>query len=91
MLDVEGGAKRVELMLASCGPLAQAKEPIGELFSIIGQNGADADWAGTLQVAQEPARIGCRLCIEDADEDPARGPINGNEKIAPAAFISHLG
>jgi hypothetical protein len=37
VLDVEGGAKRVERMFASCGPLAEAKEPISELFSIIGQ------------------------------------------------------
>lgn len=91
MLDVEGGAERVELMFASCGPLAQAKEPISELLSIIGQNSADADWAGTLQVAQEAARIGCRLCIENANEHPAGRPINGNEKIAAAAFIGHLG
>jgi hypothetical protein len=91
VLDVEGGAKRVERMFASCGPLAQAKEPIGELFSIIGLDGANVYWADTLQVTQKPARIGCRLCIEDADEDPPRRPINGSEKTAPTAFISHLG
>ena len=48
MLDAHLGAECVELMFASGGPLAQAKEPIGELFPVIGQNCPDADRAGTL-------------------------------------------
>ena len=91
MLDAHLCAECVKLMFASGGPLAQAKEPIGELFPVIGQNGPDADRASTLQVAQKAPRVGCRLCCEYADKYPPRGPINGHEKIAAAAFIGHLG
>lgn len=91
MLYIEGCAKRIKLMFAGCGPLAQANKPICKLLPIIRENGANANWTGTLEVTQKPAGIGCRLCIENADEDPPRGPINGYEKIAAAAFISHLG
>ena len=82
MLYVEGGAKFVELMFASCGPLTQAKEPISELFSIIGQNGADADRAGTLQVSQESPGIRSSLCLENADENPPCRPVDGHEEVA---------
>ena len=33
VLDLEGGAERVELVRASRGPLAQAEEPVGEFLA----------------------------------------------------------
>ena len=53
MLYIEGGAKRVKLMFAGCGPLAQAKKSICKLLPIIRENGAEANWTGTLEVAQK--------------------------------------
>jgi hypothetical protein len=37
MLDVQGGAERVEFVLASGRPLAQAKEAVGELLAVVGE------------------------------------------------------
>jgi hypothetical protein len=65
------------------GAFAQAEQAVGELFSVIGQNGADADRAGALQVTQEPPGIRCSLCLEDADEDPAGGAVDGDKQVAP--------
>ena len=90
VLDLQGRTERVELMLACGGPLAQTEEPIRELLAVIGQNGADADRAGTLQVAQKPPRIGCSLCREDADEHPSRGPVDGDEEVTSGRLVGHL-
>ena len=42
MLDVEGCAQRVKLVLTGRGALMQTEETISELLSIVGQNRADA-------------------------------------------------
>ena len=54
VLDAKPGTKPVELVLASRGALAQAGQAVGERLAVIGQNGADADRPGPLQVAREP-------------------------------------
>ena len=82
MVDLEGCAQRVELVRAGRGALAQTEETIGELFSIVSQNCADAQRAGTLQVAQEATGAGGGLGLEYADEDPACRPVDCHEKIA---------
>jgi hypothetical protein len=41
LLDVEGGAQRVERVRAGRGALAQAEEAIRELLAVIRRNGAD--------------------------------------------------
>ena len=43
MVDLEGGAERVELVRAGRGALSQLEPAVGELLSVVGQNGADAD------------------------------------------------
>jgi hypothetical protein len=48
MIDIESGAEFVELVLTCRGALAQTKEPVGELFSIVSQNRADAQRARAL-------------------------------------------
>ncbi len=40
MFDVQFCAQPVELMLPRSYPLTQAKEPVGELLAIVGENGA---------------------------------------------------
>ena len=68
MPDVQGGAERGEVVLASGRPLAQAEEAIGELLAVVGGYGADPHRACALQVAQEAPGIGRGLGGEDADE-----------------------
>ena len=48
MFDVQFCAELVEFMLPRSYPLAQAKEAVGELFSVVSQDGSDAYWAGPL-------------------------------------------
>lgn len=91
VLYAQIGAERIELVLTRGCALAQAKETVCELFSIVGQNGADADWAGPLQVAQKPARIGRCLAVVDTNKDPAGRSIDGHEEVTAAALIGHLG
>jgi hypothetical protein len=50
-------------MLAGLCPLAQTKEPVGEFLAVVRENGADADRADALQVAQETSCIGRRLAV----------------------------
>ena len=90
MLDVQGGAERVELMFASRSTFAQAEEAIGELFSIISEYGADAHRAGAFQVTQEAPRIGRCLAVADTNKDPAGRSVDGHEEVTAAALIGHL-
>ena len=69
VFDVQFGAELVELMFAALYALTQAKEAVGELFSIVREYGSDAQWTGALQVTQKAVRVGCRLAVEDDYED----------------------
>ena len=51
VLDAQFGAELVEFVVARRGTLAQAEQAVGELLAVVGQDGANADRAGTLQVA----------------------------------------
>ena len=50
MVDAEFGAQRVELMFASRCTLAQAKETVSKLLTIIRKNGANAQRTRALKV-----------------------------------------
>jgi hypothetical protein len=52
VFEAQLGAELVERGRARRGALAQAEEAVGELFFVVRENGADADRAGALQVAQ---------------------------------------
>ncbi len=91
VINVQGCAEFIELMLASRSAFAQAEEPICELLAIVRKYGSDAHRTGSLEIAQEAPSVGRRFCIENANEDPPCGPIDGHEEIAAAALISHLG
>ena len=88
---IQNRAKFVELMFAGLGAFAQAKPAVGELFSVVGQDGLDAYWAGPFQIAQKAARIGRCLTIVNADEDPAGGPINRDKQVSRRAKTPSLG
>jgi hypothetical protein len=95
VFDTRPGAEPVERVRARRGTPAQAEEAVGELLpprhcrsdqwrsnGSIGQDDADADRAGALQVAQEASGVGGGPGLEDADEDPAGGAVDGDEQIA---------
>ena len=82
MLDVQVGTELVELVLARLSTLAQAEEAIGKLFSIVRENRANADRAGTFQVSQEAPSIRRSLYLENADENPTRRAVYGHKQIA---------
>ena len=90
MLDVEGGAQRVELVRAGRGTLAQAEKAVGELLAIIRKNCADAQRASAFEITKEAAGIGRCLGFEYADEDPTRCPVYCHKEVTPGAFIGHL-
>jgi hypothetical protein len=50
MVNAEFGAQRIELMFASRCTLAQAKETVSKLLTIIGKNGANAQRTGALKL-----------------------------------------
>ena len=89
--DVEGCTELIELMLTGGGPLAQAEQAICERFAVVCEDSADMDGAGPFQVAQEAAGIDCGLCIEDADKDPAGGPVYCHKEVATPVLICRSG
>jgi len=90
VFDFQGGAERVEFVLARCGPFAQTKKSVGELLAIVREDGADTQRTSAFQIPQEAARIGRCLCREDADEHPPRRPVDCHKEVSAAVFISHL-
>ena len=78
-------------MLTGGCPLAQAEKAICERFAVVCEDSADTDGASPFQVAREAAGIDCGLCIEDADKDPAGGPVYCHKEVATPVLICHLG
>ncbi len=82
VFDAEVCAEPVKLVPAGGLSFAQTEQAVGESLAIIGENGADAQRAGTSQIAQKAAGIGGCLGFVDADEYSAGGPINRYEQVA---------
>jgi hypothetical protein len=91
VLDAKLVAELVELVARGRCPCPGSEEPVGELFSIVGQYLGDPDRAGTVQIAQEPAGICGGLGGQDAHEHPPCRPVDGHEQIAPRRLVRHLG
>lgn len=66
------------------------KEPVGELLAVVGQHLGNPDRTGLVQCPQKGLRTGCRLVCLHLHEQPARGPVDGHKRIAPAALVLHL-
>ena len=79
VLDAEVVAEMIELVLASGVAFAKAEQSVGELFAIVGENGADVQKACAFQIAQETAGVSGGLGLEDSDEYPAGCPVNRHE------------
>ena len=81
MVNAEFGAQRIELMFASRCTLAQAKEAVSELLTIIRKNGANVQRTRALKVTQETSGIGGRFVAIDTNEHPPRGAFDGDKQI----------
>jgi len=90
VLDVEGGAEWVERVVPRCGALARAEEAIRELLSIVGQNCANAEWTGALEIGMKASCVGRCFCCENAIEDPSGRAVDGREEVTRRGFIRHL-
>ncbi len=90
MLDLELGAEAVELMVPRCSALAEAEQSIRELFAIVSEDPRDRHRGGTIEVAQEMARVGRRFRRLEADKDPARGAVDRHEQIPASLLVGYL-
>ena len=84
VLDIEVGAKLIELVPVCGFAFAQTEQAVSEFLPVVGQNGADAQRASPFQVAQKSSRIGGGLGFEDPDEHPAGCTIDGHEQVRDA-------
>ena len=88
VLDAKLGAKLVEIELAIGLALAKAEQTVGRYLGIVGQNRAHAQRAGLFQITQKAARVdGCFGTI-DADEHPARCPVDRHEQLEEERFLT---
>ena len=91
MLDAQLLAQLIELMVAAGLALPAGKQAIRELLAVVSQQLGDPDRTGLVQRLQEGLRTGGCLVGLELHEDPARGPVDGHEQIAPAVLVLHLG
>lgn len=91
VLNVQCLAQLVKLMVARGLALTAGKQPVGELFAVIGQNFLHLDRASLVQGVEERSCGGGRLVALDLNEHPASGAVNGHKQIAPAGLVGHLG
>ena len=61
VVNDQGCAEFVELILARRSAFTQAEEPICELLAIVRKYRSDADRTGSLQIAQEAPSVGRRF------------------------------
>ena len=89
VLDAQQYAGQVERMLTRSG-LGGACKTVRELAAVVGEDGLDLHRRGLLVPAHEVGAAAVGLVAVAAHEDPARGPVDRHEKIAPVGFIGHL-
>ena len=90
VFDLQIGAELIAFMLAGGAAFAQTEQAVGEFFPIVGRYRAEPHRAGAFEVALNSTGIGGGLGFIDADEDPARRPVDRHERVTPRRFISHL-
>lgn len=91
MFNVQGLAQLIKLMVARSMALTTGKQPDGELLAIVSQDFLHLDWASLMHGVQKRASGSGRLVALDLNEHPARGTVNGHERIAPVCFVGHMG
>ena len=90
MLYAQRLAQLIELMVAAGLALAAGKQPVCKFLAVVRQKLIDSDRAGLVQCLEKRARTGGALVGLDSHEHPARGPVDGNEQVAPPGLVLHL-
>ena len=83
-------AKHADLVLAFRSASAQAEEAVGDLFSILRENGAKPDRAGAFGASQDAPGVRRSLCREDANAGPSRRPVDKDEADAMVIFVLYF-
>jgi len=86
----QGATKLVKLMVSRGLTLSTGKQPVGELFTVVGQDFVHPDWASLVQGFQKRACSRARLAALDLNKHPTRCTVYGDKQIPPAALIGHL-
>ena len=90
MLDAQGLAELVELMVTAGLTVSGSEQAIREFLAVVGQQVADLDRAGPVQGGQKGLGGRGRLVRLDLDEHPAGGAIHGDEEVTAPGFIRQL-
>ena len=90
MFKFEVRAKHADLVLAFRSASAQAEEAVGDLFSILRENGAKPDRAGAFGASQDAPGVRRSLCREDANAGPSRRPVDKDEADAMVIFVLYF-
>ena len=91
MFNAQGLAQLIKLMVARGLALTAGKQPVGELFAVVGQYFLHLDWARLVHGVQKRASGSRRLVALNLNKYPARGAVNGHKQITPAGLVGHLG
>jgi hypothetical protein len=73
-------------MVARGLALTAGKQPVSELFAVVGQDFLHLDRTNLVQGVQKRASGSGRLVALDLNEYPARSAVNGYEQITPVAL-----
>jgi hypothetical protein len=91
MLNAQGLAQLVKLMVTHGLALTACKQPVGELLAVVGQNFLHLDRTSLVQGIEKRVGRCCRLVALNLHKHPACGAINSDKQIASAGLIGHLG
>ena len=90
MLNAQGFAQLVKLMIAARPTLTRGKQTVSEFFAVVRQQLDDLDGARFVQRIQEGFGTGGCFVSLDGYKDLARGPVDSHKQIAPFGLIGHL-
>lgn len=89
MLDLELGAKSIEFVVASRGPLAQAEQPVRPLLSVVRQHAGDLHRGGNLYSAGTRERWPPSSLGSSARRPERSGAVYHHEQIPTPIFVRH--
>ena len=90
VFDAQAVAQEFELVLARGVLGAAAEQAVGELLTVVGQDGLDHKRRGLGHLVDEAACSRLHLAPLDRDEHPARCAVDGHERIAARRLVGHL-
>jgi hypothetical protein len=76
VLNAQGLAQLIKLMLSGGLTTAAAKQAVGELFAVVREDGADFEVRRLAQCRQEGFRRSCCLVLLDGNEHPTGGSVD---------------